>query len=83
MSQELSVSFGGDAFDQAGYIAFVDFMNVFVIDIPHAGDSSLWSKPGNAPKGVARVSLDGGHDVQWGAKGKTLFWLLGTLSVFV
>lgn len=83
MSQEVSVSFSGDAFDQAGYIAFVDFMNVFVIDTPHAGDSPLWSKPGVAPKGLARVSLDGGHDVQWDAKGKTLFWLLGMLSVFV
>ncbi|KAL5533836.1 hypothetical protein ACEPAG_296 [Sanghuangporus baumii] len=58
-------------------VAFVDNFNVFVTDIGNVGGSPLWSKPGNATKGIARVSLDGGHDVQWDAAGKRLFWLLG------
>ena len=58
-------------------VAFVDSFNVFVTDLGNVGDAPLWSKPGNATKGIARVSLDGGHDVQWDAAGKRLFWFLG------
>lgn len=58
-------------------LAFVDSYNVFVVQKDNVGDEPLWSKPGNATKGIARVSLDGGHDVSWSADGKRLFWFLG------
>lgn len=42
----------------------------------------VWSRPGNATKGLVRLSLDGGHDVTWSSDGKRLFWLLGMSFVF-
>jgi hypothetical protein len=79
MSSELSL---GD-----GHAAFVDFQHVYVAPVPakkgKGGDPvELWSKPGNATKGVARVSLDGGHDLAWSDDGKKLFWFLGKLRSF-
>jgi len=79
------VSFGTTAHELARssptsrYIAFVDFMNVYVVEAKnlHHEGQGVWSKPGNATKGLARVSLDGGHDIRWDAKGDTLFWFLG------
>ncbi|EKM56024.1 uncharacterized protein PHACADRAFT_122127 [Phanerochaete carnosa HHB-10118-sp] len=57
-------------------VAFVDFMHVY--HVPEvAVDKAVWSKPGNATKGLARLSLDGGHDVVWSGDGKKLFWFLG------
>lgn len=64
---------------QQDTVAFVDSFNVFVTKLENAGDQLLWSKPGNATKGIARVSLDGGHDIQWDAAGKRLFWFLGEI----
>lgn len=58
-------------------IAFVDFFNVFVVDAKSTNGLPVWSKPGNATKGLARISLDGGHHVQWNGEGTRIFWLLG------
>ncbi|KAG8981639.1 hypothetical protein FRB90_007111 [Tulasnella sp. 427] len=59
------------------HVAFVDFFQVYVADGVDP-DQSLWSKPGkNATRGLARVSLDGGHDLTWSGDGNTLFWFLG------
>ncbi|EKM56016.1 uncharacterized protein PHACADRAFT_209515 [Phanerochaete carnosa HHB-10118-sp] len=58
MSTELVVN------PRTSEVAFVDFMHVY--HAPEvAADEAVWSKPGNATKGVARLSLDGGHDVVW------------------
>ena len=62
---------------QQDKIAFVDAYNVFVVDKENIGDAPLWSKPGNATKGIARVSLDGGHDIAWSTSGERIFWFLG------
>ncbi|KAH8119769.1 hypothetical protein DFH11DRAFT_6289 [Phellopilus nigrolimitatus] len=62
---------------QQDKIAFVDAYNVFVVRKNDIDNEPIWSKPGSATKGIARVSLDGGHHVQWDASGKRLFWLLG------
>ncbi|KAL1742535.1 hypothetical protein HDZ31DRAFT_65886 [Schizophyllum fasciatum] len=75
MSTELSVSL--DRASQAQYAAFVDFYHVYVAPRASIGDGALWSKPGNATNGLARLSLDGGHDLSWSRDGKRLFWLLG------
>ncbi|KAG6900437.1 hypothetical protein C0993_010484 [Termitomyces sp. T159_Od127] len=67
---------------KAGYraksVAFVDFFNVYFApgSVLKKGDE-VWSKPGNATKGLARVSLDGGHDVTFTEDGKKIFWFLG------
>lgn len=58
-------------------IAFVDSYNVYVANNNYSDDELLWSKPGNATEGIACISLDGGHDVQWSPDGKRLFWFLG------
>lgn len=76
MSTELMVSptEGGGAPE---WISFVDFFHVFVVPGNAAGEGGVWSKPGNATKGLARLSLDGGHDITWSGDGKRLFWFLG------
>ena len=80
MSKEIAVSTISretGRFD-AKNIAFVDGFNVYIA----AGyqvkkGESVWSRPANATKGLARVSLDGGHDISWSRDGRYLFWLLG------
>ncbi|KAJ3838794.1 hypothetical protein F5878DRAFT_725021 [Lentinula raphanica] len=60
------------------HVAFVDFFHVYVTsgeNIKQGKD--VWSKPGNATSGLARLSLDGGHDIAWSSDGKKLFWFLG------
>ncbi|KII89304.1 hypothetical protein PLICRDRAFT_109538 [Plicaturopsis crispa FD-325 SS-3] len=60
------------------YVAFVDFLNVYVAPGGNVlPGEAVWSRPGNATKGLARVSLDGGHDITWSQDGKTLLWFLG------
>ncbi|THU96354.1 hypothetical protein K435DRAFT_722853 [Dendrothele bispora CBS 962.96] len=93
MSAELSVStrstcclrrwfnkfFGKEdsGFD-AENVAFVDFFHVYVAPGKKIkSGEEVWSRPANATKGLARVSLDGGHDITWSADGKKLFWFLG------
>ncbi|KAG2020880.1 amidohydrolase, variant 3 [Coprinopsis cinerea AmutBmut pab1-1] len=65
-------------------VAFVDFFHVYVApgkavvgDGDGAGEGGVWSKPGNSTKGLARLSVDGGHDITWSGDGKKLFWFLG------
>ncbi|KAJ7070752.1 hypothetical protein C8F01DRAFT_1107614 [Mycena amicta] len=78
MSVELAV--GSPHKSKKGYaaasVAFVEGYNVYVA----AGEDvkgPLWAKPNHAPSGLARLSLDGGHEITWSSDGKKLFWLLG------
>ncbi|EIW77828.1 composite domain of metallo-dependent hydrolase [Coniophora puteana RWD-64-598 SS2] len=58
--------------------AFVHSYNVYLADGGDVSpDEPLWSRPGNATKGLARLSVDGGHDVAFSGDGKKILWLLG------
>jgi hypothetical protein len=60
------------------YVAFVDFFHVYIAPGASVKDSQpVWSKPGNATEGLARLSVDGGHDITWSRDGKKVFWFLG------
>ncbi|KZT73997.1 hypothetical protein DAEQUDRAFT_761464 [Daedalea quercina L-15889] len=61
---------------KAKSLAFIDFYHVYYVPEVNA-DEPVWSKPGNATKGLTRLSVDGGHDVTWSRDGKKLFWFLG------
>ncbi|KAF4578451.1 hypothetical protein EYR36_000258 [Pleurotus pulmonarius] len=59
-------------------VAFVDFFHVYLVDGSSLGvGEKVWSKPGNASEALARLSLDGGHDLSFSGDGKKLFWFLG------
>jgi hypothetical protein len=78
MSLELAVaphSHGSQT--HAAHVAFVDFHQVYITPPTRNATEAVWSKPGNATRGLARVSLDGGHDLAWSGDGSTLFWFLG------
>jgi hypothetical protein len=82
MSAELTVSPNGKN-GLPDYISFVDFFHVYLASGAAAKDEEgVWSKPANATKGLARLSLDGGHDVTWSNDGKKVFWLLGECDFF-
>lgn len=68
---------------QVESVAFVDFFHVYFVSGRGASklDSPVWSKPGRAPEGLSRLSLDGGHDITWSGDGKRLFWFLGELYI--
>ncbi|KAG6873372.1 hypothetical protein C0995_016481 [Termitomyces sp. Mi166 len=79
MSTELVVA---PTVSKVGYraenIAFVDFFHVYLAPGGKLKEGDeVWSRPGNATKGLARVSLDGGHDVTFTRDGKKIFWFLG------
>ncbi|THG95346.1 hypothetical protein EW026_g6293 [Hermanssonia centrifuga] len=71
MSTELAAAPSGDLAN----VAIVDFFHIYFAPNVSA-EEALWSKPGNSTKGLARLSLDGGHDVVWSGDGKKLFWFL-------
>lgn len=81
MSSELVVSpLSGNA--KVENVAFVDFFHVYFAPGTHVKNGeSVWSKPGNATKGLVRLSLDGGHDVTFSRDGKRVLWFLGTIFV--
>jgi len=80
MSAELTISPTGKD-DIPDYISFVDFFHVYLAPGKAAKEEQdVWSKPANATKGLARLSLDGGHDISWSGDGKRVFWFLGMLS---
>ncbi|KAG6865662.1 hypothetical protein C0991_000432 [Blastosporella zonata] len=59
-------------------VAFVDFFHVYFAPGGELEEGDeVWSRPGNATKGLARLSLDGGHDVTFTRDGKKIFWFLG------
>ncbi|KAJ8696814.1 hypothetical protein PTI98_006650 [Pleurotus ostreatus] len=59
-------------------VAFVDFFHVYLVDGSNVGvGEKVWSKPGNASEALARLSLDGGHDLTFSGDGKRLYWFLG------
>ncbi|KAG6836930.1 hypothetical protein H0H93_001092 [Arthromyces matolae] len=63
---------------KAQNVAFVDFFHVYLAPGDKLkDDEEVWSKPGNATTGLARISLDGGHDVTFTRDGKKIFWFLG------
>ncbi|KDQ18538.1 hypothetical protein BOTBODRAFT_52531 [Botryobasidium botryosum FD-172 SS1] len=68
---------GNTASLTAENVAFVELFNIYIASGESLGEDGVWSKPGNATKGLARVGLDGGHDIAWSGDGKKLFWLLG------
>lgn len=56
--------------------AFVNFQQVYYApEVTSLTD--LWSKPGKAPAGLARLSLDGGHDLVVSGDGNVIAWFLG------
>ncbi|KAF9228696.1 hypothetical protein BS17DRAFT_691608 [Gyrodon lividus] len=56
--------------------AIVNFQQVYYA--PNVNSSTdLWSKPGKAPGGLARLSLDGGHDLVVSGDGNVVGWFLG------
>ena len=61
-------------------VAFVDFQHVYYAP-GVSKDEAVWSKPGKATKKLARLSLDGGHDVVFSGNGKKVFWLLGKPNI--
>ncbi|KAJ7155426.1 hypothetical protein C8R43DRAFT_1126083 [Mycena crocata] len=62
----------------AAGVAFVEGYNVYYVDGDNLKDGeTVWAKPSNATAGLARVSVDGGHDITWSPDGKKLFWFLG------
>jgi len=78
MSTELAVSVKGTGPDLVlDQVAFVDANQAYIVPGANVGVEPVWSKPGRAPKKLARVSLDGARDVVWSGDGKKLFWFLG------
>lgn len=64
-------------------IAFVDIFHVYLTSGSNVRDGeAVWSKPANATKGLIRLSLDGGHDINWTPDGKKLLWFLGAYQLF-
>lgn len=83
MSSELTISPNkwNDNSIVAQTIAIVEVYDVYITSAKNVkDDEAVWAKPANATKGLARLSLDGGHDITWTRDGKKLFWFLGTLS---
>ena len=79
-SRELAISPkpGKKGLYAADNIAFIDTFHVYLTSAHNVHDGeAVWSKPGNATKGLIRLSLDGGHDVNWSPDGKKLLWFLG------
>ncbi|KAH7101042.1 hypothetical protein BKA62DRAFT_657878 [Auriculariales sp. MPI-PUGE-AT-0066] len=58
------------------HVAFLEQNHVYIAPLAGLKDA-VWAKPGRATHGVARLSLDGGHDIKFSGDGKRLFWLLG------
>ncbi|KAF5324764.1 hypothetical protein D9611_004184 [Ephemerocybe angulata] len=86
MSQEIAVV--AKSSEDGGYVAdqigFVDAFQVYLAPGSAVADGTpVWSKPGNASEGLARLSLDGGHDLAWSMDGKKLFWFLGPYLHFI
>ena len=61
------------------YQAFIERYQVYLVGNSNKKESAkeLWARPGNATSGLARLSLDGGHDLAWTGNGEKLFWLIG------
>jgi hypothetical protein len=79
MSTEIAVSLKATKGSYtADGVAFVDSFHVhFAHGDSLKEDEPVWTKVGNATRGLARLSLDGGHDVTWSRDGKKVFWFLG------
>jgi hypothetical protein len=79
---QLAVSSSKGKDFKSEHVAFVDQRHVYIAPAS-AIDGPVWSKPGNATKGLMRLSLDGGHDLAWSGDGKSLFWFLGLLLLLI
>jgi hypothetical protein len=69
---------------QAGGAAFVSLFHVYYIP-PSSVDSKkmMWAKPGKAPKNLARLSGDGGHDIVFSGDGSVIGWFLGAFVLIL
>lgn len=68
-----------------GGAAFVSLFHVYYAS-PSSVDSekAMWAKPGKAPKHLARLSGDGGHDVVFSGDGSVIGWFLGAcVSLYI
>lgn len=62
-------------------VSFTEFKHVYLASIDKLEpDEKLWARPGNATKGLARLSVNGAHDVAWSGDGKIVFWFSGMLQ---
>ncbi|KAG1734440.1 uncharacterized protein EDB91DRAFT_1146890 [Suillus paluster] len=61
-----------------GGAAFVSLYHVYYA-LPSSvnPENEMWAKPGKAPKDLARLSGDGGHDVVFSGDGSVIGWFLG------
>jgi hypothetical protein len=68
----------------AGGAAFVSLFHVYYAP-PSSVDSEkkMWAKPGKAPKNLARLSGDGGHDVVFSGDGSVIGWFLGAFILIL
>lgn len=66
----------------AGGAAFVSFFHVYYAP-PSSVDSEkeMWAKPGKAPKNLARLSGDGGHDAVFSGDSNVIGWFLGAFML--
>jgi hypothetical protein len=61
-----------------GGAAFVSFFHVYyALSSSVDSEKAMWAKPGKAPKHLARLSGDGGHDVVFSGDGSVIGWFLG------
>lgn len=62
----------------AGGAAFVSLFHVYYASPSSVNpEKAMWAKPGKAPKNLARLSGDGGHDVVFSGDGSVIGWFLG------
>jgi len=82
ISVHLSASLGTGTVD-VGQVAFVEYQHVYLASGKNVKiGEALWAKPGNATRGLARLSIDGGHSVAWSGDGSKVFWLSGEFHPF-
>ena len=61
------------------WVAFQDYKQAYLAPATANGSRSdeLWSKPGEAPEGIVRLSVDSGHDLTFSKDGSKIFWVSG------
>jgi hypothetical protein len=68
----------------AGGTAFVSVFHVYYVPLSSVdSEKKMWAKPGKAPKNLARLSGDGGHDVVFSGDGSVIGWFLGAFILIL